>query len=234
MTSCAAGQHAQTAYEKPTPQDFAYGNIGALRLRNVAVQAPDRLGGSTASYPSGAAVPLTLVIVNTGARSETLRKVSSPAFSGWGVYATGQLTAAASGSSGTSSSTPAAASSTPTSPSVALPSASLSSAPASSTGPSLGGAAATSVTVAANQAVALGVVNQTGSDTRSGADVSAQTIVMTGLHGQQYAPLFPAAVVPITFTFAHSGSKTLQVPVQLTAPASGITVPTLATVPNGG
>jgi hypothetical protein len=35
--------------------------------------------------------------------------------------------------------------------------------------------------------------------------------------------------VPITFTFARSGSVTLAVPVQLTAPSPGITVPSLAT-----
>jgi hypothetical protein len=81
--------------------------------------------------------------------------------------------------------------------------------------------------------VALGIVNQTGSDTRTGSDVSAQTVVLTGLHGTTYAPLYPSMAVPISFSFARSGSVRLTVPVQLTAPSPGQTVPTMATVANG-
>jgi hypothetical protein len=254
--SCAAGQHAQTALEKPTPQDFAYADVGSLHLRAVAVQAPDRVTGGGRSYPSGAAVPLTLAIVNSGNSADTLRNITSPAFSGWGVYQTAQIVAAASGAA-TSSSAPAAASSSPSvasssssalaapsssaTPSATTPSSStvttptLTTSPASSsTSAALGSPAATSISIPAGESVRLGIVNQTGSDTRTGSDVSAQTVVMTGLHGSNYAPLFPARIVPITFDFAHNGSATLSVPVQLTAPAPGITVPTLETVANGG
>lgn len=216
--SCAAGQHAQTAYERPTPQNFAYADVGSLHLRTVAIQAPDNVTGGGTNYPTGAAVPLTLAIVNSGGRKDTLRSVSSPAFSGWGVYSTGSIVQAASSSS--SSSAPSSVSLSPS----AMP---------SSTSPSLGAPSGRSVSVPAKESVRLGIVNQTGSDTRTGSDVSAQTVVLTGLHGTKYAPLYPSMVVPITFQFARNGTVTLQVPVQLTAPSAGITVPTLATIANG-
>jgi hypothetical protein len=212
--SCAAGQHAQTAYEHPTPQNFAYGEVGSLQLRTVAIQAPDRVSGAGTSYPAGAAVPLTLAIVNTGGSKDTLQSVTSPAFSGWGVYSTGTL-AQASSSSSSSTSAPSAAPS-PSSP-----------------GASLGAPAARSLAIPPGESVRLGIVNQTGSDTRTGSDVSAQTVVLTGLRGNKYAPLYPAMAVPISFTFARSGSLTLTVPVQLTAPSSGQTIPTETTVANG-
>jgi copper(I)-binding protein len=214
--SCAAGQHAQTAYEHPTPQNFAYADVGALRLRAVAVQAPDHAAGGATNYPAGSAVPLTVAIVNTGGSADTLRNVSSPAFTGWGVYPTSAIVQAASSSSVSSA------------PSSASPS----SAPPAST-PSVGAPAARTVTIPPGESVRLGIVDQTGSDTRTGSDVSAQTIVLTGLHGKTYAPLYPSTVVPITFTFARNGSATLKVPVQLTAPSPGVTIPTQTTVANG-
>jgi hypothetical protein len=224
--SCAAGQHAQTAYEHPTPQNFTFGDVGALRLRTVAIQAPDHVMGGGTSYPAGAAVPLTLAIVNTGGSKDTLRSVTSPAFSGWGVYSTTSIVQAA--GSSTSSSSPAASSAS------LSPAATPSSSSPSASSPSLGAPSGRSLSVPANESVRLGIVDQTGSDTRTGSDVSAQTVVLTGLHGSQYVPLYPSMVVPITFQFARSGSLTLQVPVQLTAPSSGITIPTLATIANGG
>jgi hypothetical protein len=231
--SCAAGQHAQTAYEHPTPQNFTFGDVGALRLRTVAIQAPDHVMGGGTSYPAGAAVPLTLAIVNTGGSKDTLRSVTSPAFSGWGVYSTTSIVQAA--GSSTSSSSPAASSSSPAASSASLsPAATPSSSSPSASSPSLGAPSGRSLSVPANESVRLGIVDQTGSDTRTGSDVSAQTVVLTGLHGSQYVPLYPSMVVPITFQFARSGSLTLQVPVQLTAPSSGITIPTLAPIANGG
>jgi hypothetical protein len=184
----------------------------------VAIQAPDRVSGAGTSYPVGAAVPLTLAIVNTGGSKDTLQSVTSPAFSGWGVYSTGSLAQASSSSSSSTSA-----------PSSAVPSASS----PSSTGASLGAPAASSLAIPPGESVRLGIVNQTGSDTRSGSDVSAQTVVLTGLRGTKYAPLYPAMAVPISFTFARSGSLTLTVPVQLTAPSSGQTIPTETTVANG-
>jgi copper(I)-binding protein len=223
--SCAAGQHAQTAYERPTPQDFAFAQVGSLSLRVVAIQAPDRVSGSATNYPAGAAVPLTMAVVNQSGSKDTLRNITSPAFTGWGVYPTGSVVAAAS----------SATSSSPSASSASLPSSSSSLAPSpSSTSPSLGAPSARSVTIPPGESVRLGIVNQTGSDTRTGADVSAQTVVLTGLHGKTYAPLYPSVTVPVTFTFARNGSVTLKVPVQLTAPSPGVTIPTLATIANGG
>jgi hypothetical protein len=210
--SCAAGQHAQTAYERPTPQQFAYANLGALHLRNIALLAPDHVTGGGTHYPAGAAVPLSIAVVNSSGKTDTLRNISSPAFTGWGVYPTSAVVQSA-------SSTPSPAPSS---------SESLSPAP-SSTSPSLGAPSARSVTVPPGQSVRLGGVNLSGSDTRTGSDVSSQTVVLTGLKGTKYVPLWPAMAVPVTFSFARSGSVTLAVPVQLTAPSPGATIPSLAT-----
>jgi hypothetical protein len=86
-SACAAGQHAQTAEEKPT-LDGTYGSVGKIQIEGVALHAPD--GG--ASYPSGASVPLAAYIVNNGNSADKLVKVESSAFSGgWDVVSTPSL-----------------------------------------------------------------------------------------------------------------------------------------------
>ena len=78
--ACAAGQHAQTAEEKPS-LDGTFGNVGNIQIEGVALHAPNG-----ASYPSGASVPLAAYIANNGTTPDKLVKVESSAFSGgWAV-----------------------------------------------------------------------------------------------------------------------------------------------------
>jgi len=82
LTSCAGGQHAQTADQTPAI-DGTNGAVGPLSLHIVAVQSP--LNGTTI-YPAGAAARMSLAIVNNGAADDTLTNISTPAATGWGVY----------------------------------------------------------------------------------------------------------------------------------------------------
>jgi periplasmic copper chaperone A len=76
---CATGQHAATAEETPAI-DAAIGTVGSIALRGVAILAPDT--GAT-SYPQGSNAAMTLVIVNTSTRPDTLSSISSPAATSW-------------------------------------------------------------------------------------------------------------------------------------------------------
>jgi copper(I)-binding protein len=89
--ACAAGQHAQTAEEKPTI-DGTQGSVGAIQLESVALHTPPN-----SSYPAGASVPMSVYIANTGNTADTLTNVTSTAFTGWGVVASssGQTSSAA-------------------------------------------------------------------------------------------------------------------------------------------
>ena len=93
--ACAAGQQAQTSVEKPT-LDGTQGQVGNIQLEGVVLHPP-----TGTSYSSGASVPLSVYIVNSGQTSDKLTDVSSPAFSGWSV------TSAAFSSSRTGKSAPA-------------------------------------------------------------------------------------------------------------------------------
>jgi copper(I)-binding protein len=76
--ACAAGQHAQTAYENPTV-DAAAASIGNIQLRGIAIDAPT----GTTSYQAGSDASLTLVMVNDGRRADQLTSITSPAFTSW-------------------------------------------------------------------------------------------------------------------------------------------------------
>jgi copper(I)-binding protein len=80
--SCAAGQVAQTADEKPT-LDGTNASVGMIDLRALAVQAP-----TGTYYPSGSDLPLKLVIVNNSNQPDSLTSITSPVASDWGAYAT--------------------------------------------------------------------------------------------------------------------------------------------------
>ena len=73
MSSCAAGQKAQTAEETPAI-DGANAKIGSIELHEVAIKAP-----SGASYAKGATAEVQLAIVNTGSADDTLIGVSTGA-----------------------------------------------------------------------------------------------------------------------------------------------------------
>lgn len=88
--ACAAGQHAQTAEEKPS-LDGTQGSVGSMLLNGVALHAP-----SGTNYSAGDDVALTVYITNNGSASDSLTDVSSPAFSsGWAVVPTKQLSSGA-------------------------------------------------------------------------------------------------------------------------------------------
>ncbi|GAB2470776.1 hypothetical protein GCM10027265_19780 [Jatrophihabitans fulvus] len=79
--ACAAGQLAQTAYEKPSI-DGNNASVGVIDLRGIALEAPE----GKASYAKGSSIPMTLVIVNNGRATDTLTGVRTAAASGWGAY----------------------------------------------------------------------------------------------------------------------------------------------------
>jgi copper(I)-binding protein len=83
-SACAAGQHAQTADEKPS-LDSANASVGSIDLRGMAIEAPS---GSTLYYPVGADMQLKIVIVNNAQTDDQLTSITSPAIRGWGAYET--------------------------------------------------------------------------------------------------------------------------------------------------
>lgn len=113
--ACAAGQHAATAFEKPSV-DAAQGQIGSIQLQGVALQAP-----TSPAYSSGADVALKLYIVNDGHSGDALTNVTSPAFGGgWDVVASSTLSGSAPSASDSVSPAPLTPSA-PSSPSVGAP-----------------------------------------------------------------------------------------------------------------
>ena len=210
--SCAAGQFAASANETPAI-DGVNGSTGSISLRAVAIVTP-----RFACYLPGSDVALTMIIVNTGHNPDSLTGVSSPMFSSSAL-----LTNAADASQyvdtekGAGSCAPASTSASSASPGA-------SSAPPTSAAPSTPASGlpsgAPSLDVPANLAVQVNVAG-------TGADNSSQpVVVLRGLTGQ---PLWPAAQVPVTFSFANAGQVTLSVPVQLSIAPNNATVP----IPSG-
>lgn len=78
---CAAGQLAQTAEQKPS-LDGTNATVGSIGLRGLAIEAPT----SGPAYDTGAAAPLAVVLVNSGAKADKLTSITSAAFGGWGSY----------------------------------------------------------------------------------------------------------------------------------------------------
>jgi hypothetical protein len=87
-----------------------------------------------------------------------------------------------------------------------------------------GGPADTAQIIQPGSAVSLGLTNVGD----SGTGTSPSSIMLVKL-AKTAAPLFPAAQLKITFTFAHAGSKTLTVPVQLSVNPPHQTVAPLPT-----
>jgi copper(I)-binding protein len=91
--ACAAGEHAATSEEKPS-LDGTQGKVGSIQLEGVALHAPTK-----SSYSRGDDVGLAVYIANNGRSSDTLTKVTSPAFTGgWAVTSTGSPSATTSAS----------------------------------------------------------------------------------------------------------------------------------------
>jgi copper(I)-binding protein len=199
--SCAAGQHAATAEEHPS-MDGTSGQVGNMQLHALAIKSPS----GPCVLPGGDAA-LTLILVNTGHKADSLQSVTSPRFSSSAAVASAaDLAEYAKVDAGTGACTDASgAASAPTTPS------DTSSLPA--------GAGAQ--TVAPGRSLQLGVYNANGND----PGVPTEPIIL--LRGLQDGPLFPGESVPVTFTFARAGDVTLQVPVQLSVAPHNSIVPSV-------
>lgn len=199
--SCAAGQHAATAQEHPS-MDGTSGTIGKMQIHALAIKSP-----SGACVLPGADAALTMVIVNTGRKPDSLEGVTSPRFSSSAAVATADdLSSYANVDAGSGTCTQASgAAAAPTTPS------DTSSLPAGAGVP----------TIAAGQSLQLGVYNANGND----PGVPTEPIIL--LRGLQGGPLFPGESVPVTFSFASAGKVTLQVPVQLSVAPHNSVVPSV-------
>lgn len=194
--SCAAGQHTATANETPAI-DGTDGQIGSVQLGAVSIKAPP-----VSCYLPGADVALSLIIVNSGQDADTLAGVSSPRFASALVAATpADASAYTQANPGTGSCAPAPSGS-PSSSTPVVPPTSSDAAPPAQSLPK----PAEAQTIAPGRLLQLGV-------TGTGTDTSAQPVVL--LSGLTGGPLYVGESIPITFTFAHAGTLTLTVPVQL-------------------
>jgi copper(I)-binding protein len=106
-SACAAGQKAQTADENET-QDGNIARVGSITVAGIAIQSPPQ-----ASYPADSAVPLRMVLVNSGRSDDTLTSITSTQITGWGAYRTRAAASAAAQSGGTASGAGGATTSVP-------------------------------------------------------------------------------------------------------------------------
>ena len=72
LTSCAAGQHAATAIDRPAIAGTG-GQIGSISLQNVSIQAPAISGRETGTkfYATGDDAPMSLTISPSRSSSRT-------------------------------------------------------------------------------------------------------------------------------------------------------------------
>jgi copper(I)-binding protein len=214
-SACAAGQDAQTA-NIVAAIDATNGNVGDLQLANVAIQPPP----NGPSYHAGDAAALQLAVVNNGPSADTLQSISSPAVSGYQVFATAAeaSTAASPSASGTSAAGSTSASTSP----------SASSSPSASASAS----ASTSASASSSASASASAISSAASSAPTSLQIPPGELLSLSVTGSNPVLLirlskaqFPGTTVPITFTFANSGSITLQVPIQITGKGTaGLTI----------
>jgi len=199
LAGCGAGQITQTDSQQPAVNG-TYAQAKELVLRNAALQFPTE----GQAYPAGAAVPLTLTIVNQGKQDDELVSVSSEAATG-DAKITGAKTVVAShalviGPSDSVESTKEAA-----------PTSAPSSAPPSSGTPSSSGAPSSSQSGAPSSSEVAGTVTPSAGPESSAApgEVGKATIVLQGLK----QPVWAGQTIKVTFVFKNSGSITLELPI---------------------
>ncbi|WP_375491286.1 hypothetical protein [uncultured Jatrophihabitans sp.] len=225
-SACAAGQHAQTADQKPT-LDGTEASVGQLDLRGIAIAAPP----SGVSYAPGTSAQLHLVVANNGQSPDQLTSITSSAITAWGSYSSPAAAQAAQEPSPSST-----APSTTAAPSTPTPAASTSGSSSGSKSPARSGksssssastSAAPSTTAAPTSTLpppptpSRSVAIPAGSATSWGVPNSQLTLVLSGIRQR----LFPAAAVRLTFTFAKAGKVTVPVPVELTGKIGSSYVP---------
>lgn len=209
LTACGAGQHAQTAEERPT-LDGTYATQDDLSIGGVSLLTPP----SGVKWSAGSTVPMTLYVANSSNKPDKLLDVTSPQFGGWSVVPASSVQAGAGTSSGTS--TPSSAS---PAPSPSMSNSASGTLPSSTAGSSVGSSSASAGSSQPQPIPAFGALSfsltigyQASAGTSSGRKAD-QALVLTGLK----TTLYPASVAKVTLTFARAGKVSLQVPVQLTA-----------------
>ncbi|MEU3625281.1 hypothetical protein BS329_04110 [Amycolatopsis coloradensis] len=195
LAGCGAGQITQTDSQQPAVNG-TYAQAKDLVLRNAALQFPEE----GQAYPAGAAVPLSLTIVNQGKQDDELVSVSSEAATGdakiSGAKVIVSTHALVIGPSDAVESTKEVA-----------PTSAASSAPSSSGAPSSSVAPSSSESGAPSSSVAGTVTPSAGPE--QSAEVGKATVVLQGLK----QPVWAGQTIKVTFVFKNSGSITLDLPV---------------------
>lgn len=249
LGGCAAGQLAQTAYERSTV-DGASGQVGTIAVRNITIAFP-----ASGRYVKGESAQLEFVAVNEGDQADRLVDVR-----------TGVATNVLIGSSASASATPTeteTATATPTATGTATPTATGTATPtatgtATGTGtgtPTTTASGATPTGTASGTAPGTPTGTATGTATGAGATVTATatspapqtsvpaqlpaegilsfgngtgpTVTLAGLTDE----LLPTETVQITFVFERAGEVTVVVPVG--TPATPLPPPSTVDGVNG-
>jgi copper(I)-binding protein len=213
---CAAGQQAQTAYQKAV-EEGTEAMVGAMALRGVLINAPS---GSSPYYPAGGDATMRLVIVNDGAKADQLTGITSASFTSWGAFSsTADAATVANGANSPSLSLPpssaAAASTTPAASSSAA--AGSSSAAGASSAATSASATPTPQTPAPSTSVAIA----SGARVSWGVPDAKGALLLMHLKQRVY----PGSTIVLTFTFANAGSITVRVPVAVSASPQSSTIP---------
>ena len=202
LAGCAAGQHAQTAEQRPTV-DGTNVDLGSLAIRDVSVEYPPQ-----GVYEKGSDARLQMVVVNTGQSSDALVEVRTEVAEKVTITAAGEeaaaptptLTAPPPSESPSGTGSPTATAENP-SPSVTgeseEPSGSASATASATPSATPGEAAAVSIPIPRNGLVSF--------------RDDGPTVLLTGLTRQ----LRPAQVVRVTLVFRNAGEVDLTIAVSV-------------------
>jgi copper(I)-binding protein len=209
LAGCSAGQTAQTRTEVAAVSGGS-GDVQTIAVRNAMFTFPT----GRSSYPAGASVPLSAVLINSGSQGDRLVRVSS-------TYTTSaQISGDTNLPGGTSliatgvlpPSLRPVASAQPTSGSAQPPTTSQSAPPGSPTTTATSPTTtATSPTTTATSALTSSPVTPSmpaGPVTGPSGEPTL-TITLTGLK----QVMTPGVTIPVTFVFERAGAVTVQVPI---------------------
>lgn len=227
-SACAAGQQAQTAYEKPT-LDGVNADIGSIHIRGMVIDPPV----ASAHYSSGDNTTVKVIFVNTGNKPDELVSINSPAISDWGTFKSlGVAEPVLNPSTSQSTTAPASASATPsTTPTKHRSSTSATASPSASGSSSTTRTRTRTASPSPSQstsAAPLPTPNRLVKippNSRVSFGTPEATAVLAFLSFSQ--DVWPGTTIPITLRFAQAGSITIQVPIGLDGNANGQTVPAL-------
>jgi copper(I)-binding protein len=223
-SACAAGQQAQTAYEKPT-LDGVNADIGSIHIRGMVIDPPV----SSAHYSSGDNTTVKVIFVNTGDKPDALVSINSPAISDWGTFKSlGVAEPVLNPATSQSTTAPASPTATPsTKPTKHRSSTSATASPGAS-----GSTSETKTRTASpspspsTSAAPLPTPNRLVKippNSRVPFGTPETTAVLAFLSFSQDE--WPGTTIPVTLRFAEAGSITIQVPIALSGPGPAQTVP---------